>query len=66
MFRNAASINHITCMATSISASGATSVWVSCVSPTGTFVENENVSWPSGINGIPTGWTIVNDDVTGT
>ena len=59
MFRNAASINHITCMATSISASGATSVWVSGVAPTGTFVENENVSWSSGINGIPTGWRIV-------
>jgi hypothetical protein len=60
MFRNCAALNHITCMATSISASGATSAWVSNVAETGTFVESENTSWPSGINGIPINWRIVN------
>lgn len=32
------------------------SEWVDGVSSTGTFIKNPNMSWPTGISGIPDGW----------
>ena len=59
MFQNCSSLNYIKCMATSITASNSTSVWVQNVSPTGTFVKNSNMSsWTTGNNGIPTNWVV--------
>ena len=34
------------------------SVWLSGVSPTGTFVKNANATWTNTDVGIPTGWTV--------
>lgn len=58
MFQNCSSLNHITCLATDISATDCTKNWVSGVAATGTFVkaagmENWNID---DVNGIPHGW----------
>jgi hypothetical protein len=59
MFYECSSLNYIKCLATDISASDCTSVWVDGVASTGTFVKNANMSsWGTGVNGIPNGWTV--------
>lgn len=32
--------------------------WVDGVSTTGTFIKNPNMTWPTGISGIPDGWRV--------
>ena len=59
MFYNCTSLNRITCLATNISASYCTSNWVSGVASSGTFTKAANMtSWTTGVNGIPSGWTV--------
>ena len=59
MFKACTKLNYIKCLATDISEYGCTSIWVLGVSSTGTFVKNPNMtSWTTGINGIPSGWTV--------
>ena len=61
MFRDCTSLNYIKCLATNISAYNCTSNWVSGVASTGTFVKASSMtSWTTGVNGIPTGWTVQN------
>lgn len=58
MFYGCTSLSYIKCMLTSI---GVNSInqWVTNVSPTGTFVKDQTmVDWPSGDNGIPSGWSV--------
>lgn len=59
MFYNCTSLNSVTCYATNISASNCTKEWLLSVSSTGTFTKAAGASWPSGSNGIPSGWTVV-------
>ena len=60
MFRNCTSLNNITMLATDISASRCLQSWVEGVSSTGTFTKSpEMSSLPTGVNGIPEGWTVV-------
>ena len=48
-------------LATNISAMSCLSNWVNGVSSTGTFVKNAAMtSLPTGIDGIPGGWTVQN------
>ena len=35
--------------------------WVTNVSPTGTFVKAYGSSWPTGNDGIPSGWTVIEE-----
>ena len=58
MFQGCSSLNYIKCLATDISASNCTGNWVSGVASTGTFVKASGTSWTTGVNGIPTGWTV--------
>ena len=59
LFNGCTSLNHIKCLATNKSASRCTDTWVNDVSATGTFVKDPNMSsWTTGINGIPSGWTV--------
>lgn len=59
MFESCANLNNIKCLATDISANNCTRRWVYDVAASGTFVKNANMTgWPSGNNGIPSGWTI--------
>lgn len=62
MFRECSNMNHITCLATELGNTGNNLfVWVSGVKSSGTFVKSSSATnWPSGINGIPNNWTIVN------
>ena len=61
MFRYCSNLNYIKCLATGISAENCTNYWVSGVSSSGTFVKNSSMSsWTTGINGIPTNWTVTN------
>ena len=59
MFDNCTSLNYINCFAVDITADYCTANWVRNVASTGTFRKNPNMSsWPSGVDGIPTGWTV--------
>ena len=61
MFGNCSNLNYIKMLATDISASDCLYYWVSNVSSTGTFVKNANMtSLPTGVSGIPEGWTVKN------
>ena len=60
MFDNCTKLNYIKCLATDISVSNSCQSWVSYVASTGTFVKPSSMtSWSTDINGIPTGWTVV-------
>jgi hypothetical protein len=59
MFSGCTNLNYIKCLATDISASFCTRGWVDGVSSTGTFVKDANTTWPTGPNGIPSNWTVV-------
>ena len=75
MFWICSSLNEVRCqMPSSYSSSDISSVyapvWLEGVASTGTFYTNADANWPSGVSGIPTGWTRVNegapsvDDIT--
>ena len=60
MFKNCSKLKEITMLATDISASNCLSSWVSNVASSGTFIKHPNMtSLPQGINGIPSGWTVI-------
>ena len=61
MFNGCSNLNEITMLATNISATKCLNNWVSGVASTGTFFKNNDMnSLPTGINGIPEGWTVQN------
>ncbi len=53
-------VNYVKCLATSIGAYNCLYVWLYSVPSSGTFVKASGVSWPTGYNGIPSGWTVQN------
>ena len=60
MFYGCTNLNYIKCLAINKYASS-TDSWVNGVSATGTFVKNASMTnWTTGVNGIPSGWTVVN------
>ena len=58
MFRECTSLNYVKMLATDISASNCLYYWVENVAPTGTFIKHPDANIPTGIGGIPTGWTV--------
>lgn len=53
-------LQEITCLATSgINTASSTTSWVTGVPSTGIFYKKTGVTWPTGANGIPEGWTVV-------
>lgn len=65
MFYRCTQLNYIKMLATYISSSTCLMNWVNGVSTTGTFVKNINMlSLPTGESGIPSGWTVVDDEET--
>ena len=58
MFESCTSLNNVTCLATDISADASTYEWLNSVSSTGTFTKAAGVTWPTGYDGIPSGWTV--------
>lgn len=65
MFYGCTSLNYIKCLVSSnTSGTSGNSLfedWVNGVSSTGTFVRTPNTQWNTGNNGIPTGWTIIDN-----
>ena len=64
MFRGCSKLNSVTCLATNISATSCTSIWLAGVALKGIFTKaatmKEGQKWSTGANGssgIPTGWT---------
>ena len=57
MFYNSG-VNYIKCLATDISATDCTYAWVYEVNDSGTFIKDPNTTWPTGISGIPSSWTV--------
>ena len=65
MFLGCTELNYIKCMATNITATSAVTSWVSGVTTgsTGVFVKNSSMSsWTRGKDGIPSGWTVFDDE----
>ena len=59
MFNGCTSLNYIKAMFTDTPSSTYTSNWVNGVATSGTFVKNSAATWDvTGVNGIPTGWTV--------
>ena len=59
MFNGCTSLNYIKAMFTTTPSTRYTNYWVNNVAATGTFVKNSAAEWDiTGINGIPTGWTV--------
>ena len=56
-------LNYVKCLATDLSANRATFAWIFGVSQTGTFIKTNGTSWPTGANGIPEGWTVVDAEL---
>ena len=60
MFYGCTNLNYIKCLATDKSATECTYSWVYKVASSGRFVKNSAASWTTGDDGIPTGWTVIN------
>lgn len=65
MFSGCTSLNYIKCLSEihindngNVQEAGYRTNWVSGVAASGTFVKASGVTWESGDNGIPTGWTV--------
>ena len=61
MFYNCSNLNYVKCNATNITATNAIYQWLSGVASSGTFVKPAGVSYDTGISGIPSGWTVVEE-----
>jgi len=61
MFTGCTNLNYIKCLAIDKTAYQCTYHWVLNVSPTGTFVKASGVTWGSGTDGIPDGWTVIEE-----
>ena len=61
MFAHCSSLNYVKCLATDISAYYCTTQWLDSVAENGTFIKDYAMSsWTSGVDGIPSGWTVQN------
>ena len=63
MFAGCTSLNYVKCLATTgmingLTAPTGTRRWMYNVASTGTFVKAAEAEWPTGMNGIPNGWTV--------
>ena len=62
MFNGCTKLNYIKAMFTTAPGEDYTYAWVEGVASTGTFVKYSGATWNvTGVNGIPEGWTVVNE-----
>ena len=60
MFSGCASLQRVACLATNISEDECLTNWMKGVPSGGVFTKSPNMdAWPTGISGIPDGWTVV-------
>lgn len=63
MFKECTALNYIKALFMTTPSNSYTEDWVLGVAATGTFVKNSEATWTTtGINGVPTGWTVEVDD----
>ena len=63
MFNGCTSLNYVECLADTTTGYRPFDNWLSGVAATGTFVKHPDAVWPSGANGIPNGWTIIDAEI---
>ena len=62
MFDGCTSLNYVKCLAENdITPDGNVYIWLQDVAATGTFVKAAGSVWETGANGIPSGWTVVEE-----
>lgn len=63
MFSGCTGLVTIKCYAKNLSATvmGALANWTNGVAYLGTFYKRADTQWPTGVNGIPNGWTVINE-----
>lgn len=62
MFDGCTSLNYVKCLAeNNITPDGNVYIWLQNVAATGTFVKAAGSVWETGANGIPSGWTVVEE-----
>ena len=66
MFKGCTKLNYVKCLATTSTKPGWSGVlvagfWLQNASATGTFVKATGANWQSGISGIPSGWTVIEE-----
>ena len=63
LFYGCKNLNKIEMLATDVSAMGCLSSWVNGVASVGIFIKSSTATWDiTGVDGIPTGWIIKNED----
>lgn len=60
MFRESANLNEITCLAVDGVNAANLHAWVQDVAAEGTFIKDANAEWPTGVDGIPENWSVIN------
>lgn len=64
MFAGCTNLNYVKCLATDISADYCTINWLDGVAATGTFKKATGMEdWTTGVDGIPTGWTVIDPNM---
>ena len=63
MFVDCSSLNSVRCLATDVTVPNALDTWLTGVASTGTFEKPYGVSYETGGNGIPEGWTVKEFDM---
>lgn len=64
MFNGCTNLNYVKCLATDISADYCTINWLDGVAATGTFKKATGMEdWTTGVDGIPTGWTVIDSNM---
>lgn len=62
MFNSCSKLSYIKMLARNVNISTSLTQWVYNVASSGTFVKNANATWDvTGINGVPSGWTVEYD-----
>lgn len=62
MFQDCVNLNSVTCLAQDIGTENETYYWLNNVASAGTFTKSPFANnWPSGAHGIPSRWTVVNE-----
>ena len=58
LFQGCSSLSSVRCLATDISATDCTKNWMYGVASSGTFTKATGVTWATGVNGIPSNWSV--------
>lgn len=63
MFTGCSSLKYVKCLLTGTQTAGTyTNLWLNGASQSGVFVKNPNATWSTNTSGIPSGWTVVDNN----